>query len=57
MVRKVLLVTSLSALASVASLMAADAALKSGLQPGDKTSPFDVQDITGPNKGKKLCYV
>lgn len=57
MVRKVLLVTSLSALASVAGLMAADTALKSGLQPGDNTPAFDVQDITGPNKGKKLCYV
>jgi hypothetical protein len=30
--------------------------VKSGLQPGDRTTPFDVQDITGPNKGKSLCY-
>ena len=28
----------------------------SGLRPGDRTTPFDVQDITGPNKGKSLCY-
>lgn len=56
MIRNVLLVCSFSAL-GVAGLMAADTVLKSGLQPGDKTSPFDVQDITGPNKGKKLCYV
>jgi hypothetical protein len=32
-------------------------AIKSGLQPGDKTSPFQTRDITGPNKGKSLCYV
>jgi hypothetical protein len=30
--------------------------VKSGLQPGDFPTPFDVQDITGPNKGKSLCY-
>jgi hypothetical protein len=32
-------------------------ALKSGLQPGDRTTPFQTRDITGPNKGKSLCYV
>jgi hypothetical protein len=31
--------------------------LKSGPQPGDRTGAFDVQDVTGPNKGKTLCYV
>ena len=30
---------------------------KSGLQPGDPTSAFQCRDITGPNKGKSLCYV
>ena len=30
---------------------------KSGLQPGDGTSAFQCRDITGPNKGKSLCYV
>ncbi len=54
---KVLLAFSLTALVGVASLAAAEKLLKSGLQPGDKTSPFDVRDITGPNKGKTLCYV
>ena len=29
---------------------------KSGLQVGELASPFDVQDITGPNKGTTLCY-
>ena len=57
MSRIVSLVCSLAALASLASLGAAEKALKSGLQPGDRTSPFQVRDITGPNKGKSLCYV
>ena len=30
--------------------------VESGLKAGDRTTPFDVQDITGPNKGKSLCY-
>lgn len=30
--------------------------VKSGLSIGDSVSPFDVEDITGPNKGKTLCY-
>ena len=57
MSRKAVLGYSLAALATIASLGAAEKALKSGLQPGDKTTPFDVRDITGPNKGKSLCYV
>ena len=31
-------------------------AVQSGLQVGDFVSPFDVEDVTGPNKGKTLCY-
>src|SRR5262245_8054693 len=31
-------------------------AVKSGLKPGEFVSPFDVDDVTGPNKGKTLCY-
>jgi hypothetical protein len=31
--------------------------LKSGCQVGETTRPFQVADITGPNKGKQLCYV
>ncbi len=30
--------------------------LKSGLQPGDSAGAFNVKDITGPRKGKSLCY-
>jgi hypothetical protein len=30
--------------------------LNSGLQPGDTAAAFNVKDITGPRKGKSLCY-
>ena len=30
---------------------------KSGPQEGGHVGAFDVRDITGPNKGKTLCYV
>jgi hypothetical protein len=38
------------------ALVQAEVALKSGLQPGDPAGAFNVKDITGPNKGKSLCY-
>ncbi len=31
-------------------------AVKSGLKAGEFVNPFDVEDITGPNKGSTLCY-
>ena len=31
-------------------------AVQSGLKPGESVSPFQVDDITGPNKGRSLCY-
>jgi hypothetical protein len=31
-------------------------AVESGLKLGDFATPFNVDDITGPNKGKTLCY-
>jgi hypothetical protein len=37
-----------------ASALAAD--VTSGLQPGGKASFFEVVDVSGPNKGKQLCY-
>ena len=46
-----------AALLGFMALGAAEKALKSGLQPGDKTSAFQTRDITGPSKGKSLCYV
>lgn len=46
---------------SVALLFAAYSAVvgaeaKSGLQVGDEVAAFDVTDVTGPSKGKTLCY-
>ena len=37
-----------------ATALAADVA--SGLKPGDKAGFFEVVDVSGPNKGKQLCY-
>ena len=31
-------------------------AVKSGLPVGESVGAFDVDDVTGPNKGKTLCY-
>ena len=28
----------------------------SGVAVGDYATPFDVLDVTGPNKGSTLCY-
>jgi len=41
-------------IAAVAVVDAAD--VKSGLKPGQGVAAFNVQDITGPFAGKKLCY-
>lgn len=30
--------------------------VKSGLKVGEAVNPFQVDDITGPNKGTTLCY-
>jgi hypothetical protein len=39
-------------------LFAADQkTLVSSFQVGERTPPFDVVDVSGPNKGKQLCYV
>ncbi len=39
-----------------ASALAADK-IQSSHQPGGGMTPFDVVDVSGPNKGKQLCYV
>ena len=31
-------------------------AVQSGLKVGEPAGAFDVDDVTGPNKGKTLCY-
>lgn len=50
----VMTLASLCAAKVVSRVQAAD--LQSGVQVGDFAAPFDVKDITGPNKGKSLCY-
>lgn len=32
------------------------ASVSSGLKPGSTVGAFDVVDVSGPNKGKQLCY-
>ncbi|HLK57841.1 MAG TPA: hypothetical protein VKU00_14840 [Chthonomonadaceae bacterium] len=48
----------LGALIAAASVLAvaAYASVESGLKPGDKPGAFQVVDVTGPSKGKQLCY-
>jgi hypothetical protein len=45
---------ALVALAAGSIVLAGD--LKSGLEVGEKTDAFFVNDCTGPNTGKSLCY-
>ena len=51
------LVATLACVAGYAKSGEGDSEFKSGLQPGEFTSAFQCRDITGPNKGKSLCYV
>ena len=39
----------------VGTIHAGDA-VQSGLKVGAPAGAFDVDDVTGPNKGKTLCY-
>ena len=39
----------------VGTSLAGDA-VQSGLKPGESVGAFDVDDVTGPNQGKTLCY-
>jgi hypothetical protein len=50
-----LLFTSVALACAAGAALAADP-IKSGLQVGDAAVPFNVRDITGPNKGTTLCY-
>ena len=38
-------------------LCAGEKQIKSGCPVGEGVNPFEVLDVTGPNKGKTLCYV
>jgi hypothetical protein len=47
---------SIAALGMAVSAIAADK-VASGLKPGDRTAPFQVVDVTGPDRGQQLCLV
>jgi hypothetical protein len=49
-------IVPLFAVLAVAGVAFAGEAIKSGLDRGEAPSPFNVKDITGPNKGTSLCY-
>jgi hypothetical protein len=49
------LIVSVVAMVALAG-MAVAAEVKSGLEPGKTAAAFTVNDVTGPNKGKSLCY-
>ena len=49
-------VLSLAVLVASAGAAAFAADFKSGLQVGGFATAYNVKDITGPNKGKTLCY-
>ena len=51
---KRLLVSSAAVMLATSFVVAAE--LESGLQVGDFVGAFNVKDITGPSKGKSLCY-
>ncbi|MFQ5733528.1 MAG: hypothetical protein ACE5KM_16440 [Planctomycetaceae bacterium] len=50
------LVPTAALFAAMIAAPAFAAELESGLQIGDRAGPFNVNDCTGPNKGKSLCY-
>lgn len=52
---KKLVALSIAAVMAASSLVVADD-VKSGLEPGSFVGAFTVRDITGPSKGKSLCY-
>ena len=54
-----ILCTAAAALGPAGSMPAADGggAFKSGLFPGDKLASFKCLGVTGPQKGKSLCYI
>lgn len=55
MLKKLTVVASL--LLVSAPLVEAGDKLESGWKQGEGVPAFQVRDVTGPNKGKSLCYV
>ena len=55
--RGVLLPLALATALLAPAIAPAIADQKSGPPLGESAPTFDVNDVTGPNKGKTLCYV
>ena len=47
---------ALAALGVLAASAATAAGLESGMKVGERTTAFQVVDVTGPKKGSQLCY-
>lgn len=50
------LLTTVALLYATAGAVALADDFTSGLQVGEHAGAYNVKDITGPNKGKSLCY-
>jgi hypothetical protein len=56
--KKMAMLLAGAVVAGIASVAAFAEDIKSGIQPGDRLSAFQVVDAnTEKNKGKQLCYV
>ena len=53
---KKVLPASVALLVAVCGVVAIAGDVTSGLQVGESTKAFNVKDVTGPNKGRSLCY-
>lgn len=53
---KRLLTLTVALMFVAASSLSSAADLKSGIEIGSKVGPYTVNDCTGPNAGKSLCY-
>jgi hypothetical protein len=53
---KYLVIPSVAVLIASIGMVAHSAELQSGLQVGESAGAFTVNDCTGPNEGKSLCY-
>ena len=56
MIRSSALAASL-VLLTLPALHAGEKKLESGCKAGEGVPTFTVKDVTGPNKGRSLCYV
>ena len=53
---RMLVAISAALLVTSIGMVSAAADLESGLKVGEAAGAFNVRDVTGPAKGKTLCY-